>query len=153
MRKILLLSTILLLSSWAMAQYSGSQSGSDQGMNGHGNMGGQTSMGGSQGSMGGQANTDSQASMGGQKTTVVGCLSGSDGNFTLTDQSGTAYQLSGGNTSKLTAHVGHTIAVTGMASNPNATPSGSMSAPADSHATLTVSSFRHVSPTCSSGGN
>src|SRR5437016_1480549 len=46
---------------------------------------------------------------------VQGCLSGSDGNFTLTDQSGNAWRLSG-DSAKLSPHVGHTIAVTGKQS-------------------------------------
>jgi hypothetical protein len=80
--------------------------------------------------------------------TVQGCLSGSDGNYTLTDKSGTAYQLSG-DTSKLAAHVGHTISVIGMSSGMSGAQSGSMSSPSDSsQKTLMVSSFKHVSPTC-----
>src|SRR4051794_265707 len=42
------------------------------------------------------------------QTTVQGCLNGSAGGFTLTDNSGTAYQLAG-DTAKLTDHVGHQV--------------------------------------------
>jgi hypothetical protein len=124
MKKLLMLSSVLLLSAvWAVAQY-GSQDTSSQS----------------------EAASSHSGSM-----TVQGCLSGSDGNYTLTDKSGTAYQLSG-DTSKLAAHVGHTISVTGMSAGTSSggAQSGSMSSPSDSsHPTLMVSSFKHVSPTCS----
>src|SRR5437660_9603353 len=63
------------------------------------------------------------ASASGQ-TTIEGCLQGSDGNYTLTDKSGTTYQLQG-DTSKLSAHVGHEVQITGSttaasAANPSA---------------------------------
>ncbi len=45
-------------------------------------------------------------------TTVQGCLQGSGGNYTVTDKNGTTYQLQG-DTSKLSAHVGHEVQVTG----------------------------------------
>jgi hypothetical protein len=45
---------------------------------------------------------------------VQGCLSGSDGNYTLTqDGTGTAFKLMGDET-KLKKHVGHEVAVTGQ---------------------------------------
>ena len=87
------------------------------------------------------------------KITVEGCLAGSVGNYSLTDKSGTTYELTG-DTAKLQAHVGHTIKVTGTtASNVGSAPatghSGSMSAPADAPPALSVSSFKHVSTSCS----
>jgi hypothetical protein len=124
MKKLLMLSSVLLLCAvWAMAQY-GSQDTSGQ---------------------------SGAASSHSGNMTVQGCLSGSDGNYTLTDKSGTAYQLSG-DTSKLSAHIGHTISVTGMSmgTGSSGAQSGSMSSPSDSsQKTLMVSSFKHVSPTCS----
>ena len=56
------------------------------------------------------------------ETTVQGCLNGSNGNFTLTDERGNSYQLAG-DTTKLSEHVGHQVKVTGTAesdSSPNA---------------------------------
>jgi hypothetical protein len=86
-------------------------------------------------------------------TTLQGCLGGSDGNFNLTDKTGTKYQLSG-DTSKMTAHVGHTVQVTGTsasgASSPTSSQTGSMSGSADSGHTFTVTSFKHVSGSCDS---
>jgi hypothetical protein len=126
MKKMILLSSMLVLSAvFALAQY-GSQDNSNQN------------------------NTGSQSSMG-SKMTVVGCLSGSDGNYSLTDKSGTMYNLTG-DTAQLQAHVGHTISVTGTntPSTSSSGQSGAMSSPSDTHQTLMVTSFKHVSPNCAS---
>jgi hypothetical protein len=100
---------------------------------------------------GSQSSSTSGSDM--SKTTVEGCLAGSDGNYTLTDNSGTTYQLTG-DTAKLQNHLGHTIQVTGTsASNEGSTTgkqSGSMSAPSESQPTFNVTSFKHVSTTCNS---
>jgi len=74
--------------------------------------------------------------------TVQGCLQGSNGNFTLTDNSGTTYQLAG-DTAKLTEHVGHEVQIKGSTS-----PSSSASTGTSSQQTLTVDSVKHVSKTC-----
>src|SRR6266576_1935983 len=88
----------------------------------------------------------------GSATTVQGCLQGSSGNFTLTDKSGTTYQLSG-DTSKLTEHVGHEVQIKGTTSgsrtsagSSSSTPSGAPSGGAQS--TLTIKEVKHVSKTC-----
>jgi Protein of unknown function (DUF5818) len=94
--------------------------------------------------------TQSGASASG-KTTVQGCLQGSDGNYTLTDKNGTTYQLQG-DTSKLSAHLGHEVQITGSttsastATSPTAgTPTGTTQQP-----TLTVQSMKHISKSCKS---
>lgn len=101
-----------------------------------------------------QDTTSTQSSRAGQsasgQVTVEGCLSGSNGNFTLTDKNGTSYQLTG-DTAKLTEHVGHEVKVTGMPSS-GAASGDSASAGAGSAQTLQVSSIKHVSKTCKSGG-
>jgi hypothetical protein len=56
---------------------------------------------------------------------IEGCLSGSDNNFTLTDRSGTKYQLVGDN-AQLTKHAGEEVRLTGTApssakANPDST--------------------------------
>lgn len=65
--------------------------------------------------------------------TIEGCLSGSAGSFTLTDQSGKTYQLAG-DTSKLSDHVGHQVRITGSegtgageSASSSTNPSGSSS--------------------------
>jgi hypothetical protein len=46
------------------------------------------------------------------RTSIRGCLKGSNGNYTLTDKSGTSYLLTG-NTASLQDHVGQKLALTG----------------------------------------
>lgn len=83
MRKILLaLSVVLLGLTWAVAQDPSTQSTPSS-------AGGQSASG---------------------QMTVEGCLSGSSGNFTLTDKNGMSYQLTG-DTAKLSEHVGHEVKV------------------------------------------
>ncbi len=55
----------------------------------------------------------------GAQTTVQGCLSGSSGNYILTDKNGNTYQLTG-DTSKLNEHVGHEVQIKGTASSASA---------------------------------
>jgi hypothetical protein len=88
---------------------------------------------------------------GSDNTTVQGCLSGTSGNYTLTDKNGMSYQLTGDN-AKLAEHVGHQIQVTGTTSSGAATPSGSSSGAmgqTNSQQTLQVTSMKHISKTCS----
>ena len=95
-------------------------------------------------------------SSGSPTMTVDGCLSGSAGNYTLTDKtSGTTYTLAG-DTSKMSDHVGHEVRVTGTmsGSGSSATSASSAAASGDTsamggHQTLTVSSMKHVAATCS----
>ncbi len=93
------------------------------------------------------------------QTTVEGCLQGSDGNYTLTDNSGTVYQLQG-DTSKLSAHVGHEVQITGTTSGASATnpsagtgatnPTTGTPTAGAQQSTLTVQKMKHVSKTCKS---
>src|SRR5208282_4706331 len=94
----------------------------------------------------GGASTNESSSSNSQ-VTVQGCLAESGGNFTLTDKSGTVYQLTG-KTEKLKAHVGHTMRVTGT-STPAMQAPGSMSeATQKPQPTLSVTSFKHVAASC-----
>ena len=81
--------------------------------------------------------------------TVQGCLSGSEGNYTLTGDNGTTYQLTG-NTAELKDHVGHEVQITGSgpgsSSESGATASSSTSA--NSPTTLEVKGMKHISKTC-----
>jgi hypothetical protein len=76
-------------------------------------------------------------------TTVEGCLSGADGKYTLTDKTGTSYQLTG-DTAKLADHVGHEVKITGSAGSGSAASAGS----AAGGQSLDVSSVKMVSKTC-----
>ena len=110
---------------------------------------------------------------------VQGCISGSAGNYTLTDSSGQTFQLAG-DTSKLSDNVGKKVEITGTSSsagmgsnpsstgnpssNPNANPSypGSGTNPSNPSSstsgtsagmggpTLTVSSVQPISGSCPS---
>jgi hypothetical protein len=130
MRYLMLVSVLLLGVSWAAAQ--------DQ------STAGQTSQDQS-------AATQTTSGNGGTMT-VTGCLSGSDGNYTLTDKNGTAYQLTG-DTAKLSEHVGHEIKVTGSANSAAASTGGTDNqAGAGSQQTLSVNTFKHISKTCQNSG-
>lgn len=88
-------------------------------------------------------------------TSIEGCLSGSAGNFTLTDQSGKTYQLAG-DTSKLSDHVGHQVRLMGTDNSSSASgssPSGAGATGAGSssgtQSTFTVNKVKMISSTCS----
>ena len=128
MRYLLLVSVLLLGATWAAAQNYPSQTSPSQ----------TTSTG-----------------TGGEKT-VQGCLSGSDGNYMLTEKNGKSFRLTG-DTAKLSEHVGHEVKITGTVSSASAAPSaksGGMGGEESGSAAqaLEVSSVKHVSKTCQSGG-
>jgi hypothetical protein len=93
-------------------------------------------------------------------SSIQGCLSGSDGNYTLTqDGTGTTYKLVGMEP-QLKKHVGHEVAITGSA----ATSAGSASSATDqgqvqpssgvaSGNSLQVSNVKMISSQCSSSAN
>ena len=123
MRQLLLAISVLLLGlTWAVGQDSASQSSAS-----------------SSGQMG-------QSTAGGEMA-VQGCLSGSSGNFTLTDKNGMSYQLTG-DTAKLSEHVGHEVKVMGTADS--GAGSSSASGGSSSQKMLQVSSVKHISKTCKS---
>jgi hypothetical protein len=133
MKQLLLVGVLLLSGAWVAAQSTSSPSSSGSS---------QSSATPSQsGSDAGQA-----AGASGAHQSVEGCLSGSDGKYTLTDKQGTAYQLTG-DTSKLAEHVGHEVKITGS----GGAGAGS-AASAGGSQTLEVKSVKHVSKTCQSGG-
>ena len=131
MRKLFLLVSVLLLGlSWAIAQDNTSQGSS---------------------TASGSSGQTSRTGAGGQMS-VEGCLSGSNGNFTITDKNGTSYQLTG-DSAKLSEHVGHEVKVTGTSGSAGAGASGSTESSAGGTGqTLQVTSLKHMSKTCKSGG-
>lgn len=134
MRHLLLLLSVLLLSvSWVAAQTDQSD---------------RSQTGSSSASREKSANTGSQM-------TVQGCLSGSEGNYTLTDKSGNTYQLTG-DTAKLSEHVGHEIKVSGTATTATTSSGGSSGAMGQSSGSsqkaIEVSSVKHMTKTCQSAG-
>jgi hypothetical protein len=123
MRLTLLLSVLLLGVSWAVAQNTPAQTNS-------------------------KSYSQTTTSTGSQ-TSVEGCLSSSDGKYMLTDKNGKMYELTG-DTSKLAEHVGHEVKITGTesAAGGAAASGGAMS----NQSSLEVSSVKHISKTCKSGG-
>jgi hypothetical protein len=137
MRHLLLLVSILLLGlTWALAQ--DTTQGSTSPSSGTDPM---------------NSGQNSQTSAGGE-TSVTGCLSGSNGSYTLTDKHGMSYQLTG-DTAKLADHVGHEVKITGTSSSSASSPSsGAASGTAGStgaEKTLQVTSVKHISKTCQAG--
>jgi hypothetical protein len=97
------------------------------------------------------AQSDSgQSTSSGHEKSITGCLMGSGGSYTLTDDSGKTYQLQGAD-SKLKPEVGHVIKVRGMETETSsdtgtsANPSGSSTAGGTS---FQVRSVSRVSDSC-----
>ena len=87
----------------------------------------------------------------GQTMSVQGCLSGTDGNYSLTDKTGNTFQLTGA-TSMLNEHNGHEVKVMGtLTPSPSSGSSGGMGQASGSQQTIAVASIKHVSKTCKSG--
>jgi hypothetical protein len=101
-----------------------------------------------------QQNKPGQAHRGSSgQTTIQGCLGRSDGGYTLTDKSGTAYQLSG-ETAQLSDHVGHTVQIKGTMVDSGATPgTPSSTNTGTAQPDINVSSVKHISETCGSSKN
>jgi ABC-type phosphate transport system substrate-binding protein len=124
MRHLILLSVLMLAACWAAAQNDSTQ----------------TTPAGSQAGEGSQ-------------TTVQGCLSGSEGSYTLMADNGTSYQLTG-SSAKLKEHVGHEVKITGTASPSSGQASANMGGEAGGTGIpiLQVESIKHVSKTCQKSG-
>jgi hypothetical protein len=82
--------------------------------------------------------------------TVQGCLRGSVGNFVLTDNLGTTYQILG-NASQLGKHIGHEVQITGITSTSTweaDQDSGNRSTNSAQHQIIQLQDVKHVSNTC-----
>jgi len=90
-------------------------------------------------------------------TTVKGCVRIATDHFTLTDDSGTTYELQG-DTSNVSGHVGHEVQITGSSAKTNSDsstanmPPGASKAPQSQLPTLVVEKIEHVSDTCPTSG-
>jgi|SRR5579863_3121580 len=150
-KKILLIFTLLSCTAWMVAQSTPSSSASPD-----------TSSGASQSSAGqatpaqpssGQSGSDaSQGSMNsGSETTIRGCLNSSGGGYSLTDASGTTYQLQG-DTSKLASHVNNEVELKGTASGASSAGSSASAGSASSASgsqMFNVTKVKKVSSSCS----
>src|SRR5215467_14484391 len=108
-RTILLTFTLLCCTAWIVAQSTPSSSSSPSSSS-------QTSAS--------QSSAGDQAGMSGGEQTLQGCLASSGGSYTLTDASGTQYQLEG-DTSKLASHANSEVEVKGTAGSSSASTSSS----------------------------
>jgi hypothetical protein len=145
-QKLMLALTLLFATTWVLAQDSSSQ----------------TSPSTSSPSSSSSSQTGMSSSGSSGQTSVEGCLQGSSGNYTLTDKSGTTYQLSG-DTSKLAEHVGHEVQITGATSGSAGAAAGSTAGSESGASTsaggssaggqmLTVEKVKHMSKTCKGAG-
>ena len=80
------------------------------------------------------------------KMTIQGCEDGAIGNYTLTDNMGITYRLTG-DPEELKAYVGGTLLVTGVLT-PVVNVPGSMSEGHETQPTLAVISLKQVSAVC-----
>lgn len=116
MRSTLILTLILLVSAWAVAQQDATSPSAPAGQS-------QTQSQTQPGSPSGQATSpnasSSNAPMGGGEV-VEGCLGGSNPNYTVTDKAGTTYTLvipQGTDSSVLAKHIGESVQVQGSTDN------------------------------------
>jgi len=95
-----------------------------------------------------QQSPSAQAGAMSGQTSVEGCLQGSNGSFTITDSTGTAYQLEG-DASMLSKHVGHEVKVIGTTSGSGDASSAAGASQGNSaQQTLTVQKVKHISDSC-----
>ncbi len=152
MKKTLLLTLILLVSAaWVAAQTSQSASPSSprstQGYpsgSSSGQMGSQSSQYPSSQSSSGMSNTA-------KETHIEGCLSGSPGNYTLTDSSGMTWRLEG-DSSDLGKHIGQEVRISGSSSSAGMGSSASSGA-GTAQQTFNATKVKKVGNTCSTSGS
>jgi hypothetical protein len=101
------------------------------------------------------ASSDQSGSSASPSGTIQGCVSGTDGNYMLSqDETGTMYKLVGSE-DKLKSHVGHEVMITGqLTSAPDQGQGGSStSANADGGSVIQVSDVKMIAKQCSRGTN
>lgn len=144
MRKTLLSTLILLaLSAWVVAQQTPNSQSSPSTSQGTAESSGAQNPN----SQSAPDNSQGQSSAG--QNSVQGCLGGSGNNFTVTDKSGTSYQLQlpqGADASALRPHIGEEVRVEGTTAHGG---NASGSASAAGQPSITVKNIYRVSPTCS----
>jgi Protein of unknown function (DUF5818) len=151
MRYLQLLAVLLLCGVWATAQNNPSSQTSSPDPSTSTQTTGSTSAGSD--SAGSSQKDSSMSETGTSGNSVEGCLSGSDGNYTLTDQTGASYKLTG-DTAKLSEHIGHEVKITGTKSSASATgASDTMGQTGGAQQSIEVTSVKHVSKTCKGGAS
>jgi hypothetical protein len=140
-KKTLLLTAILLLSvTWVVAQ-SNPNPQPPSGNNAPTGSSGQMDPQSSQGSQGAQGENPQGTNSGMQ---LQGCLSGTSGNYMITDSSGATYQLQG-EESQLSKNVGKEVRLSGTAAPSSGSNTGSAQM-------FNVTKVRKVANACSNAG-
>ena len=90
-------------------------------------------------------------------TTTQGCLQGHQGTFTLVSDTGSVYQLQGGDSKEMSKHLRHEVEVTGtMEGGPEAAAAaGATSSPGAAMAgksTIPVQDMKEVAKKCTNSG-
>jgi hypothetical protein len=156
MRYLQLLAVLLLCGVWATAQNNPSSQTSSPDPSTSTQTTGSTAAGSDSAgssSTGSSQKDSSMSETGTSANSVEGCLSGSDGNYTLTDQTGTSYKLTG-DTAKLSEHIGHEVKIAGTKSSASATgASDTMGQTGGAQQAIEVTSVKHVSKTCKGGAS
>ena len=178
-KTILLTITFLACTAWMAAQqgnppssgYPGSSSSAGQSTGQAGSQSGAQTTGQSGSENGQTAGAPGSSGRNGSgHTTLRGCLSSSGGGYTLTDASGTQYQLSG-DTSKLSQHVNNEVEVKGSTSASSGYGTGSTGTSASTGSSagsqsatgsagagsagqmFTVSKVKKISGSCNTSGS
>lgn len=146
MRKTLLSTLILLaLSAWVVAQQAPNSQAPPS--SGQGTTQPSTSQAPNSQASPSAGQGESQSSAG---QSVQGCLGGSGNDFTVTDKTGTSYQLqlpAGADASNLKPHIGEEVRVEGTTSSGSG--SNSAASASGSRPSISVKNIYRVSPTCS----
>ena len=100
------------------------------------------------------SSASSQTGSSASEMTIEGCLSGSAGNYTLTDNAGKSYQLQG-DASKLADQIGHQVAIKGTqtATASATTPSGDIASANTDQSGSTASSSAAQKPADNAAGS
>lgn len=156
MRYLQLLAVLLLCGVWSTAQNNPSSQTSSPDPSTSSQTTGSTSAGSDSAGSSSTESSQKDSSMsetGTSGNSIEGCLSGSDGNYTLTDQAGASYKLTG-DTAKLSEHIGHEVKITGTKSSASATgASDTMGQTGGAQQSIEVTSVKHVSKTCKGGAS
>ena len=144
-KSVLLTLTLLCCSAWMVAQSTPQSGSTPDSTNPSSQAGTPTDSG--------QASPGTQSSNGMGGNSIEGCLMGSGGTYTLTDSTGTQYQLEG-NTAKLASHLNTQVEIKGTeasggsSATATGTDSGAGAGPAK---VFKVKSVKKISDSCSSG--
>lgn len=162
MRNTFILCLILLTAAFVVAQQGAAPSTAPDANGQMQNPGMQNPSQSRPGMPAGQAGTPDQAAPAGGSDMIEGCLGGSNPNFTVTDKSGTSYQIlipQGADASPLAKHIGESVKVEGTldsaAKSASAPDSGSAPGATPGNGARSIHAMRigRGTTTCSAGSS